>query len=263
MDDTSRKERIWILVKAFPQPSRHYEETVCCAGITESDHRLIRLYPIRYRHLEQSQQFGRFDCIEATICRAPNDTRPESYRVIENTLRIIQPASKNAASRARLWMPLVETSLEDLEFKNRERRTSLGIVRPDPKSLRLNWKPAEEESAEIQQQTKAFQASLLDAPLPPLTKEYVFRYKFTAGSKKRECQILDWEVQATYFNYCRKYGNQALEYMKREYQDTFALQSPHFIMGNTAAHQANFSIVGVLRTSEYLPALAAQEQLPF
>lgn len=263
MDDTPRKERIWILVKAFPQPSRHYEETVCCAGITESDHRLIRLYPIRFRHLDQSQQFERFDFIEAKICRPPNDTRPESYRVVENTLRIIQSASRNTESRAQLWLPLVESSLEDLEIKNREKRTSLGIVRPDPTSLRLNWKPTENESAEARQQAKAFQTSLLDAPLLPLTKEFVFRYKFTAGSKKRECVILDWEVQATYFNYCRKYGDQALEYMRREYQDVFARQSPHFIMGNTAAHQANFSIVGILRTSADLSALAAQGQLFF
>lgn len=30
-----QKQHICILVKAYPQPSQKYEETVCCAGVTE------------------------------------------------------------------------------------------------------------------------------------------------------------------------------------------------------------------------------------
>ena len=35
------KRRVWILVKAFPQPSQKYEETVCCAGIAEDTGELL------------------------------------------------------------------------------------------------------------------------------------------------------------------------------------------------------------------------------
>ena len=41
------RTHVRILVKAFPQHSEKYEETVCCAGVTD-DNRLIRLYPITY-----------------------------------------------------------------------------------------------------------------------------------------------------------------------------------------------------------------------
>jgi hypothetical protein len=54
------RTRVRILVKAFPQHSDEYQETVCCAGVTD-DAQLIRLYPITYRLLAQANQFKRYD----------------------------------------------------------------------------------------------------------------------------------------------------------------------------------------------------------
>ena len=50
-------ERALVLVKAFPQPSQKYEETVCCAGITPAG-QVVRLYPVRYRRLKPEQRFN-------------------------------------------------------------------------------------------------------------------------------------------------------------------------------------------------------------
>jgi len=47
--DRYQKRRACVLVKAYPQRSQKYEETVCVAAVTE-DHRLLRLYPVRFRH---------------------------------------------------------------------------------------------------------------------------------------------------------------------------------------------------------------------
>ena len=63
------RTRVRILVKAFPQHSDKYQETVCCAGVTD-DAQLIRLYPITYRRLAQENQFNRYDLIEATLTKA-------------------------------------------------------------------------------------------------------------------------------------------------------------------------------------------------
>lgn len=49
--------RARVLVKAYPQPSEQYGETVCVAAITEDGSRLLRLYPIRFRHLDPEQRF--------------------------------------------------------------------------------------------------------------------------------------------------------------------------------------------------------------
>lgn len=57
------KERALVLVKAYPQPSQKYEETVCCAGITAQGE-FVRIYPVRYRRLPPAKRFERWDIIE-------------------------------------------------------------------------------------------------------------------------------------------------------------------------------------------------------
>src|SRR5688500_3637293 len=108
------KRRACILVKAYPQPSKQYEETVCVAAVTE-DHKLLRLYPIRFRHLEPAQRFRRFDWIEAGLTRATDDPRPESFRIKEESLSITLPAKRLAIDeRVRLWKPCIMPSLTAL-----------------------------------------------------------------------------------------------------------------------------------------------------
>ncbi len=92
MQTKHQRARVRILVKAFPQHSDKYEETVCCAGITE-DQQLIRLYPITYRRLARENQFNRYDLVEATLTRAANDIRPESYRVDHDSIKVIERGS--------------------------------------------------------------------------------------------------------------------------------------------------------------------------
>jgi hypothetical protein len=84
--------RVRILVKAFPQPSKAHEETVCCAGITEDGKQLLRLFPIRFRRLPKEHQFGRFDLVEMTATKA-SDPRPESFRVDEASIRLLERTS--------------------------------------------------------------------------------------------------------------------------------------------------------------------------
>jgi hypothetical protein len=60
MQSKHQRTRVHILVKAFPQHSQKYEETVCCAGITDAG-QLIRLFPITYRRLSPENRFDRFD----------------------------------------------------------------------------------------------------------------------------------------------------------------------------------------------------------
>jgi len=99
------------LVKAFPQPSSKYEETVCCAGITEDVQELLRLFPIRYRRLDKDEQFDRFDLVEMTITKA-SDPRPESYHVDEYSIHRIESGKKlSKEAKVRLWTPFIAPSL--------------------------------------------------------------------------------------------------------------------------------------------------------
>lgn len=76
---------------------------------------------------------------------------------------------------------------------------SLGIVRPDPDSLKFFWKDAEHED---QEDARSVQASLLDEPLRPLKpQKFPFFYRYTSGGKEHTQSIQDWEVQAAYLAY--------------------------------------------------------------
>lgn len=62
----ARREKILVTVKAYPNPSKRYIETVCVAGVTESG-KWIRLYPIPYRFLEYDRQFPSYAWIDVDV----------------------------------------------------------------------------------------------------------------------------------------------------------------------------------------------------
>ena len=254
--------RVRILVKAFPQHSQKYEETVCCAGITP-DSRLIRLYPITYRRLAPADQFNRYDQIEAVLTKA-TDTRPESYRVDHASIRVIEHGQKiTGEAKVRLWQPHIVSSLEELQAQHQDSGRSLGIIRPDPANLKFLWRKAEQEE---QDDTHSVQASLLEEePLRPLQPpEFTFLYRFhSPDGAQHNISIQDWEVQATHLSYQRTYGSReaALEKMAKQYGQAMPKQNLHFIMGNMAKRPRQFIIIGLLRSGLDPVELAKQGSL--
>lgn len=253
------RQNVWILVKAFPQPSQRYEETVCCAGITEDGSQLLRLYPIRYRRLLPDQKFNRYDLVSLETYRPTSDHRPESVRVIESSMVIDHRRTLPRREWFKLWRPFIADSLEALYADNLNSNRSLGIIRPDPASVRFSWKSVA-DSSDVERENLRFtrQAMLFEDSLTPLQKDFTFFYTFTTGHQPHRCQILDWEVQATYYRYSQRYGDEALPRMQAMWQETFVKQNLHLVMGTLLEHPRTFSIVGVLRTAEDLDALAAQ-----
>src|ERR1700743_2855342 len=56
------------------------------------------------RRLAKEHQFNRYDLIEATLTKASNDGRPESFRVDHDSIRVIERGTKlTDANNARLW----------------------------------------------------------------------------------------------------------------------------------------------------------------
>jgi hypothetical protein len=256
-------KRVYVLVKAYPQASTRYQETVCCAGITEAGE-FVRLYPIRYRSLPREAKFARYDVVEVRGEPPRNDYRPESFHVDETSIRIIRKAGgAKAETRAQLWLPHVSPSMEALRQANLERGVSLGIIRPDPGTVRFTWVPRGQEDPEDREimQSVMHQTSLLsEEPLKPLTPpEYSFIYAFESGGIKSKCQIHDWEVQAAYLSYKARYADQALEKMQEAFQD--GMQNLHLFLGTISRRPKQFIIVGVLRTSADLDLISRQPGL--
>lgn len=261
--DNYQKHRVCILVKAYPQPSQKYEETVCVAAVTE-DHQLVRLYPIRFRHLPEDKRFNRFDWIEVEMTRATEDPRPESFRVKEDSILMVLSGDKQSPEdKVKLWKPSVVESLEVLKTQQKDSQRSLGIVRPDPESIRFTFENLDRAPTDDQETTRSVyaQQSLLEKALTQLPEpEYVFRYSFTSGGNKHSMQLHDWEIEATYHSYKKRYGSvsTALEKMTEYFQGKAPTMNLHLIMGNMHKRPWQFIIIGVLRTTADLDRADAQ-----
>ena len=276
MQGKHQKRRVRILVKALPQPSTKHEETVCCAGVTEDGRELLRLFPIRYRRLPKTDQFDRYDLVEMTTTKATSDARPESYRVDEGSIHLVESGKKLPdETKIRLWTPFIAPSIGVLLEENKAQGRSLGIIRPQPASLKFIIKEARDSNAEDQEVAALVfheQASLLEDPLKPLEKpRHSFSYQFICTDPSRcTCvknphthQIHDWEVQATYFYYKRRYKteDEALSKMRQEYQERIPARNLHFILGTMASRPKTFIMIGMLRSGVDPEELARQGEL--
>lgn len=257
--------RARILVKAHPQPSKTYQETVCVAAVTEDGSRMLRLYPIRYRRLPKEAQFDRFDLVELRVELSKNDHRPESLHVEEDSIRILERGSAlRPETKVQLWKQHVAPSLTALKAENRSNRRSLGIIKPDPGSVRFYVKTVDQgDDRDREANASMFeQAALFETELPKLKPSgYLFGYRFTSAGVTHEQIIHDWEVQTAYFYYQRKYGERALDMLKENYQTVIPGQNLHLIQGTMKAHPTNFIIIGLLRSQVSPEQMDAQLSL--
>jgi len=82
--------RVLITVKAAPNPSETYGETVCVAGLRLDPNHAgwVRLYPINFRELDSDSKFAKYDVVSLTARPNPGDPRPESWRPEIDTLTV-------------------------------------------------------------------------------------------------------------------------------------------------------------------------------
>ena len=129
----ARVERVraLITVKAAPEPSRTYIDTVCVAGVRldRDVSEWIRLYPVPFRHLSTSQQFAKYDIIEVDTIAAKSDSRVESRRPIWDSLEVVDRLDQKAA-RDRALGSLARTTMCELidGVKAHPDAQSLGLV---------------------------------------------------------------------------------------------------------------------------------------
>lgn len=252
------------MVKAYPQPSKQYGETVCCAAISEDGSELLRLYPIRYRALSPENRFTRFDLLDVDLFKSTDDPRPESHKVVEDSIKVVKDRKLTEPARTRLWLPFVSESLEALSTAQKNTCQSLGIIKPDTGSVKFKVQPIADATEEAREATQAAfeQQSLFEDSLSPLPQpEYVFSYVFRSDGKRHQMQLHDWEVQAAWINYRRKYGEEAMDRLCNEYDKNIPSNNLHFIMGTIKNRPWQFMIIGLLRTSEDIEQLQAQQEL--
>jgi len=243
------RERILITVKTYPTLSKKYGETVCTAGV-KSDGSWVRLYPVPFRRLGESEQYRKFDWLDCRIARQSSDPRPESHRPLdENELQPVGHVGTSNEWRERRQLLLrnarVYHRLDEVIAGAKANQISLGVFKPTKVSdfvweaEERDWDPEKlREMRAMKNQLDLFSDNSWRKTFQVIPKlPYSFSYRFQdAAGVQSELQILDWEIGALYWNCLSSSGNdekKALDKVRQKYMDEFTKVDLHFFLGTT------------------------------
>ncbi len=242
------KERILITVKTYPTLSRKYGETVCTAGVRE-DGSWVRVYPVPFRRLEETEQYRKFDWLECDLIKSPTDPRPETRHPADmKQLNPVDHMGTDGQWRERRELLLkkarVHTRLQTLIDGAKANTLSLAVFKP-AKVTDFVWEEETREwdaakLAEMRNQTNQGELFAEEAwrktfqVIPKLP--YSLSYRFAdADGRGSEMQVLDWEAGALFWNCLRRHGDEktALEKVRPKYLGEFSRTDLYFFLGTT------------------------------
>ena len=246
---TMDKQRILVTVKTYPTLSKKYGETVCTAGIRE-DGTWVRIYPVPFRRLDQSEQYRKYDWIECRLVRRTADPRPESFSPADQSeltpVGHIDTSDKwRERRRLLLQTAQVYDRLDSLIEGAKRNTLSLAVFKPT-QVIDFVWKSEDrdwDEEKLRQMRTLYSQLALFEDNswrqtfklIPKLPYSFSYRFEDSTG-KRSKLQVLDWEAGALYWN-CLKSTEEdedaALAKVKNKYFDTFLKTDLHFFLGTT------------------------------
>ena len=135
-----KKKRILVTVKAYPNPSKKYGETVCCAGVDLSNSQLVRLYPIPFRDLDNDKKFKKYSIIEVDCFPPSDDKRPESLRVDADSISIVSVLDTEKGTwkkRKDIVLKVSIKSMCQVYSESESDYVSLGLIKPE--SVTFEW----------------------------------------------------------------------------------------------------------------------------
>jgi hypothetical protein len=247
------KSEILIVVKTYPEISSKYTETVCTAGINADTKKLVRLYPIRFRYLEGSQQFKKYQWIRAKIRKASTDPRPESYNIDPDSIEL-----KNVISAGRTWEEryswlinenTVFSSVESLRAAQENSGTSLGIIKPKEIKRVFIQERNDKEINEVlcKKDSVINQLDLFEKKKDLYILPIKIMIEFFCNDSKctgHKMSILDWELGQLYrkvikyHDWQTKIEGKIMKEIFGENRDTY------IILGNMISHPQTFCVLG-------------------
>lgn len=260
------REELLILTKTYPSPSARYRETSCVAALNRNG-QMRRLFPIPFRLLEDSQQFRRWEWIQARISEPRDDHRPESRRLdietMERTGELVD--TRNGwAERRRLIEPHILDSQHALETRRQTTGETLGFCRPtrllglDIVRSQPNW--TEKEMLLLQQQG-LFDSG--DTKARPLLRKipYDFYYRYECdtadGVLSYRHKLVDWEVGALFWTCQNKYGQKWESYFRQKLEVEFADKDLILFLGTIHRFPDKWLVIGLV----YPPKTAATDSV--
>jgi hypothetical protein len=247
------KTDILIVAKTYPEISHKHTETVCTAGVLADSKTFVRLYPIRFRYLEGTLQFKKYQWIRANISKAISDPRPESYNIVPESIELgdMIKAGKTWEKRS-TWLLNEKTvfpSVEALRVAQENAGTSLGIVKPKViNQVIIRQRNSKDiEDAIAKKDSVVNQLDLFEEKKDLYIIPVRIMIEYSCNDPKctgHKMSVLDWEFGQLY----RKVINSVdwQEKIKSKIMDEIFAESrdTHIILGNMVSHPQTFSVLG-------------------
>jgi hypothetical protein len=247
--------RVLITVKAAPNPSATYGETVCVAGLRLDLERpgWVRLYPINFRDLESDHAFQKYDVVTVRARPARNDPRVESWRPDMTSLRVERHLRPWTPRRPHIDPYIGGSMCDFLEaVRTNPPAKSLAAIRPAAvEDVETEPHPGwtTDDQAKIEQYVN--QLDLLGTERTALEAPRLrgwYRYRCMSRRCRGHRQgILDWEF-ARLQRRLRTLDNAApSEALRDKFLRQLCASSRDvaFYVGNQAKRQHVFSVLGV------------------
>lgn len=198
-----RRMKVLITVKAAPNPSETYGETVCVAALRlDLDQPgWVRLYPINFRELGDNGQFRKYDVVTLEAKPSSNDPRAESWRPRADSF-VVERHLDGWPKRMTYLDDYIEGSMCDLisAVRHRPSARSLAAIRPE-KILALDiephpgWTPAEQRKIDqYVRQLGLFDSTPRTALQAPRFKAWYHYRCRSSGCNTHRQGIYDWEL---------------------------------------------------------------------
>lgn len=242
---------VLVTVKAYPSISTKYGEAICVAGVRldSAKPQWVRLFPVPFRDLPLSKQFGKYEIITLRACRHSTDRRAETWRPdVESIERgPMLPAGGAWLARRPHLEPLIGPTMCDLHHgrKGGGAGPSLGLVRPARiRSIRVEpeseWSPG--------QLGVAGQQNLLTHKSQLVKPGHAFSYSYlcaSPGCKGHVQKIVDWELGEAYRTWS-PHGDELVAMIRRRWLDDMCHEKREtmFFVGDQHTRPGKFLVLG-------------------
>ena len=247
----TRTEQILIVVKTYPTPSAKSIEASCTAGITKSGE-FIRLYPIPFRFLDDTQKFKKYQEIEARI-RSASDGRPESHKVDPDSIKILgeplSTANHWAERKSRIGHLEKHCMCCIQDEQQANGAPTLGFFKPHEilgltiEDSSGEWTPVELEK--LRQRSFWTPEDIEDLEKIPYRFKYHFRCDHAECNGHRQ-SCTDWEMSQSYRSWRATYGGGWQEKFIQKYETEMIERfDTHFYAGTVHQHPNSWILVGL------------------
>jgi hypothetical protein len=254
------KKRLLVWGTTYPEFSKTYYETVCTGALDGDTGKLVRIYPVRLRYM--NEPFKSYQWIDGDVERNTSDFRPEPFKIRQDTIQGGECLGTDDgwAERRRLLLRdgNVFRSVEALQAAEARDHTSLGLVKP--KEIRRIYAKkktdAERKEWDEQRELALMQRDLFvdpeaktkDLKFMPVQYRICFTCDDPACTTEHDFSVLDWGLYVLSRKEFARGGASLAEKQViakiREITDP-EKKDCYFFLGNTKGHCDKFMIVGL------------------